>query len=223
MQDLKEHEQFEIEVLEKLNSRRLLADLIFIGGTMLRLCYGLNRYSVDLGFWLLNKIDEKRFFNSLKKLFIDEDYALKDAAIKHHTILFEIKSDKYPQSLKIEIRKGDRRAETETAIAYSPNSNAQVFLNTLTLKEMLKAKVKAFLSRKEIRDVFDLEFLVKRGVGLDLKKEELTQLLAGIERLGKNDYRHKLIPLLLASERKYYIDKNFVILKAAIQDALANV
>ena len=57
MQDLKKHEQFELAVLDKLNSGRFLNDLVFVGGTMLRLCHGLDRYSVDLDFWTIGKID----------------------------------------------------------------------------------------------------------------------------------------------------------------------
>ncbi|MCX7991875.1 MAG: nucleotidyl transferase AbiEii/AbiGii toxin family protein, partial [Proteobacteria bacterium] len=48
MQDLVKQEHFEIEVLDRLKSGKLLDSLIFTGGTMLRLCYGLNRFSVDL-------------------------------------------------------------------------------------------------------------------------------------------------------------------------------
>ncbi len=55
MQDLVKQEQFEIEVLDRLKSGKFLDVLIFTGGTMLRLCYGLNRYSLDLGFWLYKK------------------------------------------------------------------------------------------------------------------------------------------------------------------------
>jgi predicted nucleotidyltransferase component of viral defense system len=61
MQDLIKQEQFEIEVLDRLQSGRFLDRLIFGGGTMLRLCFGLDRYSVDLDFWLLKKNREKDF------------------------------------------------------------------------------------------------------------------------------------------------------------------
>jgi hypothetical protein len=45
------HEQFELEILSRMQSGRLLDALVFTGGTMLRLCHGLDRYSVDLDFW----------------------------------------------------------------------------------------------------------------------------------------------------------------------------
>lgn len=63
MEELKKHEQFEIEVLKLLSDNTLLTPLIFGGGTCLRLCFGLNRYSVDLDFWIKGDID----FPKLKK------------------------------------------------------------------------------------------------------------------------------------------------------------
>ena len=64
MQDLIKQEQFELEVLDRLKSGRFLDRLVFGGGTMLRLCFGLDRYSVDLDFWLLrgDGFDSRRGF-----------------------------------------------------------------------------------------------------------------------------------------------------------------
>ena len=58
-------EQFEIEVLDRLNSGKFLNKLIFVGGTMLRLCFDLNRFSVDLDFWLVQGVDQNELFKSL--------------------------------------------------------------------------------------------------------------------------------------------------------------
>ncbi|MEA1927363.1 MAG: nucleotidyl transferase AbiEii/AbiGii toxin family protein [Candidatus Auribacterota bacterium] len=60
MRDLIQQERFELEVLDRLKSARLLDRLVFGGGTMLRLCFGLNRYSVDLDFWLTKEIDTNK-------------------------------------------------------------------------------------------------------------------------------------------------------------------
>lgn len=51
----KEHEKFEIEVLAKMKNSRALEPLVFGGGSMLRLCNELNRYSVDLDFWIAGR------------------------------------------------------------------------------------------------------------------------------------------------------------------------
>ena len=67
MSDLVKQEQFEIEVLDKLNSKRFLECLVFGGGTMLRLCYGLNRFSVDLDFWIVKDLCVSTLFDNIQK------------------------------------------------------------------------------------------------------------------------------------------------------------
>lgn len=229
MRDLVKQEQFELEVLDKLNSAKFLNYLVFGGGTMLRLCFGLNRFSVDLDFWIIRDIDTDKLFEDFKK-YLSQFYTVKDSAKKFYTLLFEIKSKDYPRSLKIEIRKETKlvpeifnrgKVKTETAIAYSRYSNTQVFLKVISLQDMMKAKIEAFLERKEIRDVFDMEFLLKKGVGLDAPASTLKRILEEIDSLTKKDYSVKLGSLLEDDQRKYYVSENFKILKSAIKEKLS--
>lgn len=222
MQDLIKQEQFEIEVLERLKSGKFLDSLIFTGGTMLRICYGLNRFSVDLDFWIYKEIDIKKYFISLKE-FLSQYYSIRDAENKVYTLLFEIRSKDYPRSLKTEIRKKDEKVKTELSIAYSKYSETQVLVKTLSLSEVMKSKVEAFLSRKEIRDVFDIEFLLRRGIELRAKKEELRELFKGINSLGKKEYSIKLGSILEKEDRKYYMKENFKILQQRIKELLHQV
>lgn len=215
MQDLIKQEQFETEVLDRLNSKKLLDSLVFGGGTMLRLCYGLNRFSVDLDFWVIKKIKFDKLFASVKEC-IAGQYTIEDCANKFYTLLFEIKSKNYPRSLKIEIRKELKKINTDKTIAYSKYSNTQVFINTVALKDMMAAKIKAFLDRKEARDIFDIEFLLKKGIVLNAPIGDLERLLKGMRSLTKNDYAVKLGSLLEAGERKYYLNNKFSILESAI-------
>jgi hypothetical protein len=85
---------------------------------------------------------------------------------------------------------------------------------------MMKAKIEAFLERKEIRDIFDLEFLLKKGIALNAPEEQLQKLLKGIEALPRRDYTVKLGSLLEEGQRKYYLAENFKILKMAIKEKL---
>jgi predicted nucleotidyltransferase component of viral defense system len=219
MQDLIKQEQFELEVLDKLNSKKLLRELVFGGGTMLRLCFGLNRFSVDLDFWLVKKVNIDKLFKEMKE-YLASLYKITDSADKFNTLLFEIKSKDYPRSLKIEIRKETKKITVEQAIAYSKYSNTQVFLGIVSLKDMMTAKIEAFLQRREIRDVFDIEFLFKKGVPLDASPEILRRILKEIDRLTKKDYTVKLSSILEPQERQYYTRENFKILKLAIKEKL---
>ena len=70
MDILRQHEEFEIEVLEKMNSARLPDPLVFDGGSMLRLCHERNRYSVDLDFWFVKKIMPQEYFDKIRGLIV---------------------------------------------------------------------------------------------------------------------------------------------------------
>ncbi|MGB9891132.1 nucleotidyl transferase AbiEii/AbiGii toxin family protein, partial [Thermodesulfovibrio yellowstonii] len=181
------------------------------------LCYGLNRFSVDLDFWLYKKIDTEKYFEKLRE-YLSVFYTIRDAENKFYTMLFEIRSENYPRTLKIELRKKVEKVKTDMSIAYSKFSNIQVLVRTLSLEEVMKSKIEAFLNRKEIRDVFDIEFLLKKGVPLNAKKEDLQQLLEGIKDFSKNDYSVKLGSIVDAEWRKYYIKENFKILVMKLKE-----
>lgn len=221
MQDLIKQEQFEMEVLDRLQSGRFLDRLVFGGGTMLRLCYGLDRYSVDLDFWLLEKNKETDFilpawFSRLRE-FMARTYEIRDAADKFHTLILELKSPDYPRNLKLEMRKGMKVTKTERAIAYSRYSSVQVYVRTIVLSDMMRSKINAFLQRKEIRDAYDLEFLVKKGVQADIPLKKADQVLTAIAALTRQDYNVKLCSLLEADQRPYYRQNNFRILKSFLE------
>lgn len=213
MQDLIKQEQFELDVLDRLKSGRFLDRIIFGGGTMLRLCFGLDRYSVDLDFWLIETKDYTAWFSDLQK-FLARFYEISDAADKFNTLLVELKSPDYPRSLKLEMRKGVKITGKERAIAYSRFSSVQVYVQTIPLKDMMTSKIEAFLQRKEIRDAYDLEFLVKKGLKIDLSPEKADEIRATIDGLSRQDYSVKLSSLLEADQRAYYRQNNFKILKA---------
>jgi predicted nucleotidyltransferase component of viral defense system len=217
MQDLIQQEKFELEVLDELNSKKLLGNLVFGGGTMLRLCWGLNRFSVDLDFWVVKDIDFKKLFTQIENC-LKVSYVIIDSANKFYTLLFEIKSKNYPRALKIEIRKGAKKIDIEKAIAFSKYSNSQVILNTVFLDDMMRAKIEAILDRKEIRDAFDIEFLLKKGIKLNINKIEKDKLLKVLISFKSLDFSVKLGSLLESQERKYYIENRFKILVASLDN-----
>ncbi len=214
MHDLIIQEQFELEVLDRLNSGKFLMQLVFGGGTMLRLCHGLDRFSVDLDFWVIKDLSSG--FHENMRAYLAKYYDIKDSAKKFYTILFELKSPAYHRSLKLEIRKEVKNIHTEQVIAYSKYANTQVFLKAVSLSDMMESKLMTFLDRKEIRDVFDMEFLFRRGVPLKASVDMLREVLRLIDALSRKDYIVKLGSLLEKEQREYYSVENFKILKGAL-------
>lgn len=209
MDIFRKHEIFEIEVLDKMKSARVLDPVVFGGGSMLRLCHELNRYSVDLDFWFVKKISQDNYFNKIQKAFA-QDYDITDSQIKHYTLLFELRSAAYPKRLKIEIRKKVKDCDYQEKIAFSRFSTKQVAVKAHTLNQTMKNKIEAFLNRGEIRDCFDIEFLLRRGVDLpDLLEKHAEEFQQRLARFSNNDYKVKLGSILESEFRDYYVANRF--------------
>jgi predicted nucleotidyltransferase component of viral defense system len=203
------HEVFEMEVLVKLNSARLLDPLVFGGGTMLRLCHELNRYSVDLDFWFVKKTVHKTFFDKLLKN-LGRDYEITAAQIKHFTLLAEVRAAKFPKRLKIEIRREQTECDYQSKIAFSPFSTQQVLLKAHSLEQTMMNKIEAFLDRGEIRDCFDIEFILRRGVALPKISSRQVNAFRKIAAGFKDkDFKVKLGSIVDSTARAYYIQYRF--------------
>lgn len=219
MQALQNLEKLEIEILDLLNSIRVLDSLYFGGGTMLRLCHNLNRYSTDLDFWLDKNTDAKSIYLTIKKP-LSDNYKLTDSANKKFTLLFELKSSSVNRSLKIEIRKEQHNFDWERKIAFSKFTNKQVMVKGLTLNQMMKNKFEALLSRKIIRDAFDIQFMLMRGVKLPSDKNQLIAVLQVINNFKEQDCKVNLGSILDELDRKYYLENRFSLLKEEINKNL---
>ena len=206
---LAKHEQFEMDVLYHLNSGRILEKIVFGGGTMLRLCHELNRYSADLDFWLIKTVAIETFQNKITAHLADE-YEITDNQIKHFSLVVEVRTPAYPRRLKIEIRKDIRKWDLEKSIAFSKYSNRQVLLYTHTLSQTMDNKIAALITRGEIRDAFDIEFLLRKGITLpEMTMEDKSLLKKCLKSFRENDFKVKLGSILDEEMQSYYIKNHF--------------
>jgi len=216
-----QHEVFEIEVLDRLNSAKLLDPLVFGGGSMLRLCHELDRYSVDLDFWFVRKTSQPAFFEKLQTA-LAENYEITDAQIKHFTVLVEIRSSTYPKRLKIEIRREQKECDFQAKIAFSRFSTQQVMLRAHTLDQTMKNKIDALLDRGEIRDCFDIEYMLRRGTKLpDLSMGQVKNLMKRTTGFKDKDFKVKLGSIVDSDTRIYYAQNRFSYLLEKLNAVLA--
>jgi len=221
MDIFRQHEVFEIEVLDKMKSMKLLDSLVFGGGTMLRLCHELNRYSVDLDFWFIKTISHRAYLYKLKQVF-EKEHEITDAQIKHYPLLLELRSPHYPKRLKIEIRREMKEWDYQEKIAFSRYSTKQVILKAHTLEQMMKNKIEAFLDRGEIRDCFDIEFLLRRGIELpDMDERQTSTFKKKLVSFKERDFKVKLGSTLESDTRNYYIAQRFSYLEEKLISELS--
>jgi predicted nucleotidyltransferase component of viral defense system len=169
----------------------------FYGGTALRIFHGLNRFSEDLDFSLLQKDTDFEFDHYFKSI-VDEFQALgikvslnqkmkstistiDSAFLKSDTLWSElIFEDTIPQiklsikpSIKIKLEIDTNpplQFGTENRLLTKPFS---FYVNCLTLPDLFAGKMHALLFRKwktrvKGRDWYDLDWYIKKGVKLNL-------------------------------------------------------
>jgi uncharacterized protein YicC (UPF0701 family) len=99
-------------------------------------------------------------------------------------------------------------------------SNHQIVLNAHTLEQTMKNKIEAFLNRGEIRDCFDIEFLLRRGVELpEGVAGQSGALFRKLSRLKDNDFKVKLGSILESDVQNYYIQNRFSYLEEKLISA----
>ena len=104
-------------------------------------------------------------------------------------------------------------------IAYSKFTTKQVVLKAHTLEQTMRNKINALMDRSEIRDGFDIEFLIRQGIGLpNLSAAEISNLTDRINTFKANDFKVTLGSVLDADLRAYYIENRFQILEYKLKD-----
>jgi len=209
MDTLERHEVVEMEVLDRMNSSRLLDPLVFGGGSMLRLCHELNRYSVDLDFWFIRETPQTGFFQRLIQT-LSQDYEITDSQIRRFTMLVEVRAEKYPKRLKLEIRREKKDCDYQEKIAFSRFSTTQVLLKAHTLEQTMRNKIEALRDRGEIRDCFDIEFMLRRGTGLPkITVRQADEVRKKVTGFKDRDFKVKLGSIVDSKTRVYYIQNRF--------------
>lgn len=158
-------EYYEMAILQAISEAKFSKNMIFYGGTALRLAYNGIRFSEDLDFLMLKKITANELEAVLKKTCANYPILqLVEVIDKRNTLFglvkFRHSSLKHPRQIKIEISKkkskSGRRVMSELRLLNSPCSNFSPLVSTITLESMEKAKIDAIKERKEPRDWLDL-------------------------------------------------------------------
>jgi len=159
--------------------KKISRELVFKGGTALQKVYGLNRFSEDLDF---TRNEEADLDALMEHTVIGlRNYGV-DCELKKEKTKFEF-SDKYKISAKgplfsgevsrvfvrVEISGREKTIlEPEIHNVFPIYRDVPNFsLAVMPLKEVVAEKVRAIFSRDKPRDVYDLWFLLNKGVEID--------------------------------------------------------
>jgi len=175
--------------------RKVGNELIFKGGTALQKCYGLNRFSEDLDFALSKNISVDRIiYEAVKGMnFFGCEADYKKLKEDKATLTFQIRAkgplydgrEKSLTYIRIEISKREKIFHPAIKEEIIPvyRDLPPYLISVMEPSEMMAEKVRAIFTRDKARDVYDLYFLIKRGITtkMDLIKEKLHYYNVGFD------------------------------------------
>lgn len=217
-------EYLQYKILEIIFNSKYAQDLIFLGGTALRIIYNNNRFSEDLDFDNL-RLTEEQFSdlaNEVKKGLELQGYEVEirnvfkgayRSYIKMPKVLFdndisEMKEEKILIQIDTVPQAFDYKKDAKILNKFDVFT--QIFATPIDI--LLSQKIYAALNRKRAkgRDFFDIVFLIpqtnpnydylKKKLGINNAKELKKALLEQTADLDFNDLSKDIEPFLINSE-----------------------
>jgi len=199
---------------------RVSREMVFKGGTALAFFHGLNRFSEDLDFTLKEYFDLRSLVAEIRRDFeiLGMGAVLKIIEDNPHSFSFRIgvEGPLFTQEIERCFVRGEvsrrekvlRQVEIEELRTIYPDV-LPFFVTLMSLEEILAEKVRALTWRGKARDLYDLWFLLKKGIKIDLdlvkeklsyyKKEfDLKEFMEDIRRIGAV-WKQELKPVIVGS------------------------
>ena len=168
-------------------AKRVGKELVFKGGTALQKTFGLPRYSEDLDFTKNGELDVQALLEAVAAD-LGKEYPVRIERLRgigeNFRLLVQGPLSRSPRGMAASIRvevslRNDLLRPPVVRTVVPPYSGLLPYtLLTMDPEEILAEKVRALLSRKKARDLYDLWFLLRKGVrferGLVERKAAVT-------------------------------------------------
>ena len=182
--DTAKHKNILVKILKDIYTDASISPILgFKGGTAATLFYGLDRFSVDLDFDLLDSLKEDYVFERVKAI-IESYGKLKEARKKRFNLFYILAYDDKDinaQNVKVEI---NRR---EFGSKYAVESFLGISMQVMVKEDMAAHKLCAMYERigKTNRDIFDVQFFLSHDWPVNKKIVEDRMGVSYVEFLKK--------------------------------------
>lgn len=210
--DTAKHKNILVKILKDMYGDPTISTILgFKGGTAATLFYGLDRFSVDLDFDLLDAEKEDYVFERVKTIL--ENYGrLKQFRKKRFNLFYALVYDQKnvnAQNVKVEI---NRR---EFGSRYNVASFLGISMQVMVKEDMAAHKLCAMYERigKTNRDIFDVQFFLSHNWPINKKiiedrmgvlyKEFLQNLIEVTEKINDHDILGGMGELLTEKQKAW--------------------
>lgn len=171
--DIATHKTILFQILKDIYSDTAISPFLgFKGGTAALMFYGLDRFSVDLDFDLLDESQEKIVFDRMLNI-VERYGTIKESHVKRFNLFIVLSYEDKAHNVKVEInrRQFGSRYEIKTYLGIS--------LQVMVIEDMFAHKLMAMYERagKTSRDIYDVWFFLKNRYPINT---EIVEQRAGM-------------------------------------------
>ena len=152
-----------IEVVQALAKSSAGSQIAFKGGTALKLFYDLPRYFEDIEYDFLTDTSALDLFDSIRNLFRKKRWEITDEAVKHYTLLLELRFTGPERNFHVKVEISTREKKLNTTVL----SLRGVPVLILEPSFLMTEKLLTFIERQAGRDIFDAWFILKNAYPLN--------------------------------------------------------
>jgi len=212
-------EFLQILFLNKLYKNEKSSQVFFKGGTAIHFLFGAPRFSEDLDFTVTYSENEfLSLINLIFKEFVKEgEFSFKERkTITGKRFLLTANHDVLPYATFINLDFSFREKVIQPSKSTIDTPYPVIFTSFiyhLSSEEICAEKIRALLTRKKGRDLFDLWFLTSQGVAINnvIVKEKLkyyqktnytnTELLNSIKKISEKEFETDMKPFIPIDDR----------------------
>lgn len=191
--DAARHKNILTQILKDISTDTSISPFLgFKGGTAVYLFYGLDRFSVDLDFDLLDDTHEEHIFERIGKILAAHG-TLKEARKKKQHLFFLLSYEDKAHTIKVEINRRQFGSRFEIT------SYLGIVMQVMVQEDMFAHKLVAMTERmgKTNRDIYDVWFFLNNRwpINWDIvvqrtkmsAKEFLPKCIASLEKLSNRN------------------------------------
>lgn len=213
MLNAEKHKGIFIRILKDIYTDKTLGPVLgFKGGTAALLFYGLNRFSVDLDFDLLDPGKEDYVFERVGTI-VAVYGKIKEQRKKHFTLFYELSYSEADRNIKVEINRRNFGSQYDVMNFFG------IAMQVMVQEDMFANKIAAFYERAErtSRDIFDVWFflqhnwsinkaLVEKRTGLAFRKC-IAKCIEKLEKISDRAILSGMGELLDAKQKAWAKEK----------------
>lgn len=203
------HKTILFQILKEIyTNTHISPSLGFKGGTAALLFYGLDRFSVDLDFDLIDENQSDIIFEEILKI-IEKYGTLKETHNKRFSLFFMISYEDGSRNIKIEVNK------RQFGSRYEVKSYLGVSMQVMVLEDMFANKLMAMAERMDdtSRDIYDVWYFLKMRSPINKTivenrsnqpfNEVLKILISRLEKFENRKILHGLGELLTPNQKDW--------------------